>query len=602
MHFVKRTPFKQSDEQKEAEKRKQATKLQQFIYSRDLVFRKRKLGEYDDEMLNLCGELLKKNPDIYTLWNVRREAIEQRSKKNVHESDEEFTTNFTKLLDGELKLTQDCLLQNPKSYSTWHHRYWACLRHPVPNLRRELALCEKALAEDCRNFHCWDHRRSVARMAKLSAEEELSFSDSLVGRNPSNYSAWHYRGTLLPLVRPNTDDDRPEAVISDQCLAEEMQKILSVCGVNSDDQTGWTYCRWLVGLATAQNFGQNVEKLVSLTHFDMDMALLVFSEAVDAATVMSKLDGNTTEALKLHSLSPFSAPLQSAKWHRAHVWLVSGGLSFTPSAGVFRAGCPRFVNTGFLATYFSPSASCTRTLPQEALNSLVSMCEELIAAENNPWEVSALTGARLALDGITKETVKLVEQNCEKLKQFDPQRAAMYGEKFDTIRIVHEITKNVSEPSNQNQLDLLLEAKSDRLTLSGIGLINLTNLRLLSGVVQELNLQDNQITSDQITQLCTFAALTCLTLDGNPIDGLPLIKPHWFPRLEFLSLARTRIAQASTFRPALASGAFSALQRLVLCETPLANSESERMELHMLVEQRTKEEQSKVRLIMDWMR
>jgi geranylgeranyl transferase type-2 subunit alpha len=80
-----------------------------------------------------------------------------------------------KLFDGELALTQECLLGNPKSYSSWHHRFLMLGRHPRPELARELAMCERALAADCRNFHCWDHRRAVARMARLSDAEELEW-------------------------------------------------------------------------------------------------------------------------------------------------------------------------------------------------------------------------------------------------------------------------------------------------------------------------------------------------------------------------------------------------------------------------------------------
>ena len=43
--------------------------------------------------------------------------------------------------------------------------------HPAADLKSELSMCEKALMLDCRNFHCWDHRRSVAKLASLSGEK-----------------------------------------------------------------------------------------------------------------------------------------------------------------------------------------------------------------------------------------------------------------------------------------------------------------------------------------------------------------------------------------------------------------------------------------------
>jgi uncharacterized membrane protein YkoI len=91
MHFVKKETI--SSTEKTAEEKKRAAKSQAFIQTRDKIFEKRKNGnnsqyiifefhlnsiqdEYDEEIMELTGELLTKNPDIYTLWNIRREAIE----------------------------------------------------------------------------------------------------------------------------------------------------------------------------------------------------------------------------------------------------------------------------------------------------------------------------------------------------------------------------------------------------------------------------------------------------------------------------------------------------------------------------------------------
>lgn len=91
MHFIKKTQV--NEDEKNLYERKRATKLKRFIEMRDRIFEKRTngffifpfkyllfLGEYDEEILELTAELLSKHADIYTFWNVRREAIEQLCK------------------------------------------------------------------------------------------------------------------------------------------------------------------------------------------------------------------------------------------------------------------------------------------------------------------------------------------------------------------------------------------------------------------------------------------------------------------------------------------------------------------------------------------
>ncbi|OII77553.1 protein prenyltransferase alpha subunit repeat [Cryptosporidium andersoni] len=68
------------------------------------------------ELMDLTLRIFKTNVEISSLWNFRKWYI-----SNIYNSN--FKEGFDTIL-CELKLTEDLLFGNPKSYSLWYHRVW----------------------------------------------------------------------------------------------------------------------------------------------------------------------------------------------------------------------------------------------------------------------------------------------------------------------------------------------------------------------------------------------------------------------------------------------------------------------------------------------
>uniref|UniRef100_A0A9J7YLT9 Geranylgeranyl transferase type-2 subunit alpha n=1 Tax=Cyprinus carpio carpio TaxID=630221 RepID=A0A9J7YLT9_CYPCA len=232
-----RVKVKSTAQQEEEKRKEREKKLKAFVSARDAVLRKRSAGEHDEEALQLTQQLLSSNPDFATLWNYRREVLLQL--ETSREKDE-----VQKLYESELHFIEACLKVNPKSYGCWHHRSWVNTRLPQPDWTRELGLCDRCLSLDERNFHCWDYRRVVVKESGVSVEQELQFTDRLIGSNFSNYSSWHYRSTLLPQLHPQPIHSHR---VCEEQLLKEYELAHNAFFTDPNDQSAWFYYRWLLG-------------------------------------------------------------------------------------------------------------------------------------------------------------------------------------------------------------------------------------------------------------------------------------------------------------------------------------------------------------------
>lgn len=195
--------------------------------------------------------MLQINPEFYTVWNYRRNiylgAVFQKSTPE----------QINEILEKDLVMTTIALKAHPKVYCIWTHRRW-CLEHTpegpgtegddihgwrMKNWNQELFVVEKMLSVDARNFHAWNYRRYVLANMPVKKQdiEELAYTMKKIQANFSNFSAWHQRSKIYPLLWETNTLDHAKS------RKEEFELVRNAMYTDPEDQSVWVYHRWLVG-------------------------------------------------------------------------------------------------------------------------------------------------------------------------------------------------------------------------------------------------------------------------------------------------------------------------------------------------------------------
>lgn len=233
MHGRPRKALTQEDGKALAAK---AAKLRS-LQSQFLHFHQNKI--YTTEAVEVSAKLLEANPEFNTAWNYRKLAVQSKL-ASAQSTDSDGSINS--ILDEELKVAENALKRNYKSYGAWHHRTWV-LSKGHSSTDRELRLLNMFQKQDSRNFHAWNYRRFVTALRNISKEEELQFTTDMINDNFSNYSAWHNRSVLLSHL---LKEKAQGYSLKQNVLEEEYEFVRNAVFTDPDDQSGWFYHLWLL--------------------------------------------------------------------------------------------------------------------------------------------------------------------------------------------------------------------------------------------------------------------------------------------------------------------------------------------------------------------
>uniref|UniRef100_A0A803SSB7 Geranylgeranyl transferase type-2 subunit alpha n=1 Tax=Anolis carolinensis TaxID=28377 RepID=A0A803SSB7_ANOCA len=529
-----RLKVKTTEEQAEAKRLEREKKLHQYVTATKAIFEKRKLGQLDKEALDLSSQVLAANPDFATLWNFRIGGKPPEEMRN--------------LCKAELSFLESCLFVTPIFYGTEH----------------DLVPCGKFLEVQDRNFHCWDYRRFVVQHSEVPPQDELAFSDSLITRNFSNYSSWHYRSRLLPQLYP---DPQQQGRITEEILLKELELVQNAFFTDPNDQSAWFYHRWLLGRAdpepTIRCVYVNREDTSLAVAFSHPVAvtshdLIIFGDESPLVVRWRTPDGRNRPGFMWLCDLPASALNDHWPQHTFRIlW----------SEGQSQKECVLF--KGHRDCWSQDSVTEEQifrcelsTEKSTVLQSELESCKELQALEpENKWCLLTIILLMRALDPLVYEHETL--SYFTTLKAADPMRSAYLDDLRSKFLIENSILK-------------MEYAESRVVDLSQRGLTMLCHLEHLL-LVTHMNLSDNLLCALPPT-LAMMRCLEVLEADDNRIEtleGLPAL-----PRLEELSLCNNRLRRPADLQP-LAS--FPKLAHLNIQGNPLCRIPGIQSELAALL-------------------
>ncbi|XP_076381613.1 rab geranylgeranyltransferase subunit alpha isoform X1 [Megalopta genalis] len=521
-----RVKVRTTAEQEAIKKKERAKKLAEYRAGMGLIFQKRRDQIYDDELMTVTERLLIENSDIYTLWNIRREAFTKNDWNEEH---------LNESYQHELVLTENCLKSNPKSYYVWYQRIWIMEHMREPDWKRELMLCSRYLNIDERNFHCWNHRRYVVQKAEVSLEDEFKYSTSKIMNNFSNYSSWHYRSRLL-----STMFDKCNQETINQKKKDELDLVMNATFTDPNDTSAWFYQRWLLN---ARDFDSALSQVLL-----QEDRIILFTDRTVSLESISLHINNEIESVQWKSWQETKfSKLLFGKFKKELNEI--GEIQVTIEGKVY----PIY---HFNKKWVYKKRKSRICYNQDQLLDQLSNYKQLIEMEpDNKWAILTAVHLMRKIDFVKFNDDILTNLNT--LLEVDPLRFNYYKDlrsKYIIEYKLHELWS--TEEDNEIKL---------KIDLSGLNLTTLSTNEYLS-FFEELNLSSNCL-SISLHQLSLLQNCKKLSLSSNQLESL-----EKFPTLDRLKVLSLRNNKLNNLQEILQLLARHKLKSLDLRENPVCNA------------------------------
>jgi len=560
MHGVKKEKYTEAVQK--ARKLAEEQKVAEYLTHSQKSNQLRNEKVMTDEALEATEKLLSMNAEYYSMWNYRREIFLDRIANRPSEE-------LQKMFEYELKFIVTAIQGHPKSYWVWHHRVWVLDHMPSPNWEYELHLCNKMLDLDTRNFHCWDFRRLVLKkISKHGPSEELAYTYKKICQNFSNYSAFHLRSKLLPIVYPPSDQ-----AAFQKSLEQEFELVKNAVFTEPADQSPWLYHRWLLGKSQHNLFLLGAYKL----HLgDVPSLIVVFSEPV-------KFKENGLEIL-------YQGQKQSGRWvaahhienHYSHVWIFNFNSPVSAEThqgqgeqGFILQGQAADLVSRFLGSYMKTDLRVffEDIKPQEVtgvVNPITPYNEEILKKElksiNELLEIEPDSKSPLLICALIQHALGMYEEAEEKLGKLvtiDSYRKNYYLD-YKSQVLLEQFTNRFLK---QEAGTVKLQCSTSELDLQGKQITSLYLTERLC-LVKKLKLANNHI--KKMTGIYMLLSVEELNLDNNNIKQLQGLK-H-LKNLKRLSLRNNQIQDLEDVADLLASE-IKTLEKLDLTGNPISKND-----------------------------